>query len=367
MGDCSTRAMQIPHMRRRHQSMGSSGSYDSGSSTSGSPPLPADLLILHLTHQQALVSQGGLEQQLASPDSQVAQKNVNPTRYKTELCRPFEESGYCKYGEKCQFAHGHDELRSLSRHPKYKTELCRTYHTTGFCPYGPRCHFIHNEDELKLTRINQQKQTYILQQMAQHVVTAGQHHVLSRVGNQEVISLAPPQLVYSRGCGIARPRALDFSGLHLPMSLVSPVDSPPLSDLESVPSLSPTLSLLSPDELFGGIATPPPGFTAPPPPPMLPKLTRHSQSPLDSALPSPAKSADSARCSPPAPSKRSAAPSGRCATPPSSTRCAAPPSSTRCATPPKMGLASLPRSDQCRDIPISPMRLPFFNNHFGVN
>ncbi|EDO32063.1 predicted protein, partial [Nematostella vectensis] len=69
------------------------------------------------------------------------------SRYKTELCRPFEESGTCKYGDKCQFAHGYHELRQLARHPKYKTELCRTFHTIGFCPYGPRCHFIHNADE----------------------------------------------------------------------------------------------------------------------------------------------------------------------------------------------------------------------------
>ncbi|XP_032227228.2 mRNA decay activator protein ZFP36L2 isoform X3 [Nematostella vectensis] len=71
----------------------------------------------------------------------------NSSRYKTELCRPFEESGTCKYGDKCQFAHGYHELRQLARHPKYKTELCRTFHTIGFCPYGPRCHFIHNADE----------------------------------------------------------------------------------------------------------------------------------------------------------------------------------------------------------------------------
>ncbi|KAM6933194.1 mRNA decay activator protein ZFP36L1 [Xenentodon cancila] len=70
------------------------------------------------------------------------------TRYKTELCRTYEESGACKYGAKCQFAHGLDELRGLSRHPKYKTEPCRTFHTIGFCPYGARCHFIHNADEL---------------------------------------------------------------------------------------------------------------------------------------------------------------------------------------------------------------------------
>ncbi|KAJ8014231.1 hypothetical protein DPEC_G00038100 [Dallia pectoralis] len=81
-------------------------------------------------------------QQQKPPGSQ-----INSTRYKTELCRPYEENGACKYGEKCQFAHGYHELRNLSRHPKYKTEPCRTFHTIGFCPYGPRCHFIHNADE----------------------------------------------------------------------------------------------------------------------------------------------------------------------------------------------------------------------------
>lgn len=71
------------------------------------------------------------------------------SRYKTELCRPFEEAGVCKYGDKCQFAHGFRELRNLQRHPKYKTELCRTFHSVGFCPYGPRCHFVHNAEEAR--------------------------------------------------------------------------------------------------------------------------------------------------------------------------------------------------------------------------
>lgn len=68
-------------------------------------------------------------------------------RYKTELCRPFEESGFCRYGNRCQFAHGKQELRTVDRHPKYKTQLCKTFHTTGLCRYGKRCHFIHNEEE----------------------------------------------------------------------------------------------------------------------------------------------------------------------------------------------------------------------------
>ncbi|KAH9380318.1 hypothetical protein HPB48_013162 [Haemaphysalis longicornis] len=71
----------------------------------------------------------------------------NPDHRKLDRSYSEPESGTCKYGDKCQFAHGGHELRTLARHPKYKTELCRTFHTTGFCPYGPRCHFIHNSDE----------------------------------------------------------------------------------------------------------------------------------------------------------------------------------------------------------------------------
>uniref|UniRef100_A0A3P9CBC6 mRNA decay activator protein ZFP36 n=1 Tax=Maylandia zebra TaxID=106582 RepID=A0A3P9CBC6_9CICH len=70
---------------------------------------------------------------------------VSSNRYKTELCRGFQETGSCKYGSKCQFAHGEAELRGLYRHPKYKTEPCRTFYNFGYCPYGSRCHFIHEE------------------------------------------------------------------------------------------------------------------------------------------------------------------------------------------------------------------------------
>lgn len=72
-------------------------------------------------------------------------KSARGDRYKTELCRQFSEGGSCRYGDKCQFAHGPDDRRSVARHPKYKTNRCRTFHSTGFCPYGARCHFIHGE------------------------------------------------------------------------------------------------------------------------------------------------------------------------------------------------------------------------------
>ncbi|KAM9717844.1 cysteine three histidine 1 [Menidia menidia] len=72
---------------------------------------------------------------------------VCSTRYKTELCTSYSATGFCKYAQRCQFAHGLHELRIPFRHPKYKTELCRSYHTTGYCYYGSRCLFVHDSME----------------------------------------------------------------------------------------------------------------------------------------------------------------------------------------------------------------------------
>ncbi|XP_019955638.2 cysteine three histidine 1 [Paralichthys olivaceus] len=72
---------------------------------------------------------------------------VCSTRYKTELCTSYSSTGFCKYAERCQFAHGLHELHVPFRHPKYKTELCRSFHTTGYCYYGSRCLFVHNSTE----------------------------------------------------------------------------------------------------------------------------------------------------------------------------------------------------------------------------
>jgi butyrate response factor 1 len=78
--------------------------------------------------------------------------DVSPSKqnlYKTELCRNWMETRQCRYGPKCQFAHGEDELRDLLRHPKYKTEICRSYHTSAKCAYGNRCRFVHHASEMR--------------------------------------------------------------------------------------------------------------------------------------------------------------------------------------------------------------------------
>ncbi|XP_039987623.1 mRNA decay activator protein ZFP36L1 [Xiphias gladius] len=101
-----------------------------------------------IKHSQRDISPTALNTSSSSSTSSVSTSSSS-SRYKTELCRSFTENGLCKYGGKCQFAHGPEELRDLSRHPKYKTEPCRTFHTIGFCPYGIRCHFVHNSEEEK--------------------------------------------------------------------------------------------------------------------------------------------------------------------------------------------------------------------------
>lgn len=91
------------------------------------------------------------------PPKPVAPGSASKTKglYKTELCRQWEETRSCKYGSKCQFAHGLMELRESLKHPKYKTMECRSFHTTGSCSYGRRCRFLHvrpNEIE-NLTKV----------------------------------------------------------------------------------------------------------------------------------------------------------------------------------------------------------------------
>ena len=66
-----------------------------------------------------------------------------PQLYKSELCRSWQETGICRYGNKCQFAHGFDELRLRCRDPKYKTKGCRSWQERGLCSYGQRCQFLH--------------------------------------------------------------------------------------------------------------------------------------------------------------------------------------------------------------------------------
>ncbi|XP_074604816.1 tis11 zinc finger protein [Brevipalpus obovatus] len=101
----------------------------------------------NLSHK--MLSTGSLAQhkrrgQLPKSSTQANQSG----RYKTELCRQWEELGFCEYADRCLFAHGEEEIKPLpNRHPKYKTEKCVAFHEQGFCSFGPRCSFIHTKPD----------------------------------------------------------------------------------------------------------------------------------------------------------------------------------------------------------------------------
>lgn len=67
-------------------------------------------------------------------------------KFKTEMCKNWIENNECRYGRKCQYAHGKDELahfRSAIPDDKHRTKNCRTFYKEKACMYGSRCMFRH--------------------------------------------------------------------------------------------------------------------------------------------------------------------------------------------------------------------------------
>ena len=107
-------------------------------------------------------------------------------KYKTALCNNFSQTGNCKYGDNCKFAHGEEELRSPAQSyggqrggyrgssggrggPSRggfgggrgggfgggrgggdrggmgggRPQVCNQFASTGTCGYGDRCKFMH--------------------------------------------------------------------------------------------------------------------------------------------------------------------------------------------------------------------------------
>ncbi|CCK68179.1 putative mRNA-binding protein CTH1 KNAG_0A05120 [Huiozyma naganishii CBS 8797] len=80
------------------------------------------------------------------PQQQQQQQQVNKQLYKTELCESFTTKGFCKYGNKCQFAHGLHELNFKTFTNNFRTKPCNNWQKLGYCPYGKRCRFKHGDN-----------------------------------------------------------------------------------------------------------------------------------------------------------------------------------------------------------------------------
>lgn len=95
---------------------------------------------------------------------------MNTGKFKTVLCKHFGQNGTCSYGDKCQFAHGFQELKNspnpgtgnvVTQIPdmnKQKTQpnpsnfkivKCKNWETSGACKYGSVCTFAHGDTELR--------------------------------------------------------------------------------------------------------------------------------------------------------------------------------------------------------------------------
>lgn len=141
------------------------------------------------------------------------QQNQHSNRYKTELCRAFSEAGHCKYGEKCQFAHGQPEIRLVTRHPKYKTEYCRSFHATGFCDYGQRCHFIHNPADMQPQQHSRKISTCSMNDAGAKVVPT-----TARTGGGSGTIVNMTSSVQA-GNAVGRPRAISLSAFPHPIPI----------------------------------------------------------------------------------------------------------------------------------------------------
>jgi hypothetical protein len=62
------------------------------------------------------------------------------------MCKNWDTTGTCKFGDRCSFAHGNHELKGKSHlHSNYKTKPCKKYFLKGYCSYGHRCQYLHRE------------------------------------------------------------------------------------------------------------------------------------------------------------------------------------------------------------------------------
>src|SRR3984893_16423031 len=66
----------------------------------------------------------------------------NDYNYKTELCKFYIDYNKCNKGDKCTYAHGQHELRSINNVPN---KTC-FYYEKGFCRNGNNCKFRHIKD-----------------------------------------------------------------------------------------------------------------------------------------------------------------------------------------------------------------------------
>eukprot|EP00759_Apiculatamorpha_spiralis_P004683 PhF_6_TR12862/c3_g1_i1/m.20208 len=127
-----------------------------------------------------------------------APRKVEPELFKVKMCRAWQQ-GKCIYGPRCIYAHTPAELRTRDVNAqlirklmckeerckvdpnKYKVRLCEKFAQNGQCPYAPHCMFAHGSDELRSVSSNREVARRVA--MLLNIAPPSHHH--SQGGGQD--------------------------------------------------------------------------------------------------------------------------------------------------------------------------------------
>ena len=159
---------------------------------------------------------------------------ANP-RYKTMMCKNYNTEQGCQYGEKCQFAHGVEELRTYHGNGltsqaapgmvpqqqmqknimNYKIVKCKNFEKDGVCKYGSHCTFAHGDEELrsKVDPLTQQQMAQMAQ-MGQMPMMMPQNYMIDY------------QMMMMPGMMQGMPQGFDYSQMDPSMMMQPGVDMP---------------------------------------------------------------------------------------------------------------------------------------------
>lgn len=85
----------------------------------------------------------------AKPDSSRPQK-AEPSETRNGICRQFQKTGSCTYGDDCKFLHDEDSLdinRNSDKPSLDRKGICKLFQKTGSCKFGNDCKFLHDEEK----------------------------------------------------------------------------------------------------------------------------------------------------------------------------------------------------------------------------
>ena len=143
----------------------------------GAIAVPEELDILpsqqHAPGSDAISTSQQLDNQSFGAGDSHNTKKVETELFKVKICRAWQQ-GKCIYGPRCIYAHAHSELRTRDINAqlirkllhkderckvdpnKYKVRLCEKFQQFGHCPYNPHCMFAHGEEELRSISYNRE-------------------------------------------------------------------------------------------------------------------------------------------------------------------------------------------------------------------